>query len=244
MAEALKLQSQYTISDLRNAGDIMRKYGIRTLFFLVSLSFLLADNVASEARSETLPLQAGVFEHIQFAKITANKYVFNDDELTIEVDNSASFLMMPFDKVRTIEKVTFKWRSQGELKTRNAHHEKHRDGDDAYLKLGLLLKTDAAWPNPFAPKWLKRVEKLLKYPSERMINLVAGAKHKPGEHWVGPYNKRIKMISVYSVADDSGWQLASYQFDEPVEVVALWVMADGDNTNSNFMTKVKDIKLD
>jgi hypothetical protein len=212
---------------------------ISILAFFSSLQTASADTQVS-----AIDLQPDVFEHIQFSKIRANDYTFDDGQLVIEVDDSASFLMLPFDTVKHVSEVRFRWQSHGKLHTRDAHHEKLREGDDALCKLGLLLKTEAGWPNPFTPKWLKRVSKLLNFTSEKMINQVAGAKHAAGEHSVGPYNKRVTMISVNSVADRAGWQQASYHFEQPVAVVALWIMADGDDTPSSFTTRIRDIEIE
>lgn len=43
---------------------------------------------------------------------------------------------------------------------------------------------------------------------------------------------------------ENGWQQASYRFDEPQAVVALWLMADGDNTQSSFRVEIRDIVLE
>lgn len=196
------------------------------------------------APAETILLQAEDFEHIQFKKITASNYTFHQQILQIDVDKSASFLMLPFDAVKTIHRVSFEWRSNGEPQIESAQQEEQRKGDDAVFKLGLLLKSDDAILNPFLPPWMKRVEALLKYPSENMINLVAAAKHQTGEQWPNPYNKRVTTIAVGSVSSGQGWNEARYQFVQPVEVVGLWLMADGDNTESSFTAYIKNIRIE
>lgn len=198
----------------------------------------------SVAQAENVLLQADQFEHIQFKKITASRYSYQDQVLQIDVDNSASFLMLPFDEVKEIKKVSFEWRSEGRPKLVDARHEAQRNGDDAVFKLGLLLESDDAPINLFLPSWMKRVEELLKFPSQNMINLVVDAKHAPGEQWPNPYNKRVSTIAIGSVNSGQGWLQASYQFDQPVDVVGLWLMADGDNTQSSFTTYIKDITIE
>ncbi len=213
---------------------------------LIAILLLASDagNAGQQRKQETMVLQADAFEHIQFGKIKPTKYRFDNGSLIAEVDDSASFLMQAFDTVKTVAAVRFKWQTRGRLLLKNAAHETRRDGDDAVFKLGMLLKTDIALPNPFAPKWLKRVQALLKFPSETMLNLVAGAHHAAGEQWPGPYNSRVKMIAVKSAPDGQGWWQASHQLETPAEVVAVWLMADGDNTHSTFTTRVKAVELD
>lgn len=194
--------------------------------------------------TEVVSLQAENFEHIQFKKIQASKHSYDKGVLKIEVDDSASFLMLPFDTVKNIKKVSFEWRSEGAPLIKNAQHELKRSGDDAVFKLGILLKSNDESINPFVPSWLKQVRQQLKFPSEEMIYLVAAAKHAPGEHWVNPYNKRITMISVASQGDESGWQKSSYMFDKSQDAVALWLMADGDNTHATFNVSIRNIVLE
>lgn len=200
--------------------------------------------VFAAAEDTFVDLQLENFSHIEFGKIKANTYSYNNQQLQIDVDSSASFLMKSFDTVKKVKHVSFEWQSEGFLQVENAQHEQKRSGDDAIFKLGLLLKSESTLPNPFLPAWMKRVEALLKFPSENMINLVADAKHAPGRQWLSPYNKRVTMISLGSVPDHQGWMKASYRFDRPVDVVAVWLMADGDNSNSMFITRIKNIILE
>ncbi len=221
---------------------------MRSVMFSSVMTMLLLVSEAGysgqKLKQERIDLRADAFEHIQFGKIQPTQYRFDNGVLIAEVDDSASFLMQAFDAVKTVVAVRFKWQTQGRLLVKNAAHETRRDGDDAVFKLGLLLKTGAALPNPFVPKWLKRVQALLKFPSENMLNLVAGAHHAAGEQWSGPYNSRVKMIAVKSAPDGQGWRQASHQLETPAEVVAIWLMADGDNTHSAFTTRVKAVELD
>ena len=164
--------------------------------------------------------------------------------------------MKAFESVKPVKQVSFKWRSDQLPKVKDAVHEKQRVGDDAVFKLGLLLKSENEIDNPLLPKWMKQVKSLLNYSSENMIYLVAGSKHVAGEQWPNPYNHRVTMVAMSSENIESklesridgefeeGWQQASYRFGEAVEVVAIWLMADGDNTGSSFTSYVKDIKLE
>ncbi len=210
---------------------------------LAVIILLHANTLLAATAVEVISLQADNFEHIQFKRIKANRYTFQQ-QLQIDVDNSASILMLPFETVKQLNKVSFEWRSEGGPLTKDSQHELKRNGDDAVFKLGLLLKADSESINPFVPPWLKQVRKLLKFPSEEMIYLVADAKHAPGERWTSPYNRRVTMISVESRGDGSGWQQSSYQFEQSLDVVALWLMADGDNTHATFTVSIKNIVLE
>ncbi|NOQ89996.1 MAG: DUF3047 domain-containing protein [Gammaproteobacteria bacterium] len=203
-----------------------------------------SESLGSESSEKAILLNADNFEHIEFKRIKSSDYTYQGQQLRVAVDGGASFLMQAFDHVRLVSKVSFEWRSEGLPQTIDAKQEEKRAGDDAVFKLGLLLESDDSSLNPFLPSWMKRVEALLKHPSEDMIYLVAGAKHKPGIQWLNPYNKRVLMIAVDSIKDQHGWQQSSYHFDVPVKVVAIWLMSDGDNTGSQFTAHIKNISIE
>jgi len=148
---------------------------------------VFSNALFAEIHAESVSLQAENIEHIQFKKIKANRITYQDQQLRIDVDDSASILMLPFETIKPLNKVSFEWRSESGPLTKDSQHELKRSGDDAVFKLGLLLASDDDSINPFVPPWLKRVRELLKFPSEEMIYLVAGARHAPGERWTSPY---------------------------------------------------------
>jgi len=223
----------------------MKRYPF--ILFVPFMVIVHVNALSAETLAEIIPLQEENFEHIEFSRIKSNHHLFHDQQLQINVDGSASFLMQAFSHIRQVHHVIFEWSSDGVPQIKNAEHEEQRQGDDAVFKLGLLLKTADAFPNPFLPPWMKRVETLLNFPSENMIYLVVEAKHSTGERWANPYNKRATMVSIAStnVSTDNkrDWKQASYRFDVPVDVVALWLMSDGDNTNSNFTVHIKNIRM-
>jgi hypothetical protein len=219
------------------------RWNLSALYLLLVI-LLQSNGLYAGSMEELLDLKADNFEHIEFKRIKQSRYRFHDQQLQVDVEDSASFLMKSFDSVRKIRQVSFKWQSNGALKIKDAQHEEQKQGDDAVFKLGLLLEGSDSFSNPFVPAWVKRVDDLLKYPSEDMIYLVADSKHVPGQRWANPYNKRVTMIAIDSIDDAQRWQQASYYFDTPVNVVGLWLMSDGDNTASSFTVTIKDIKLE
>ena len=206
---------------------------------------LLAADISAP---DDLSLFESNYAHIQFGHIKANQYEFDERVLKVKVDSSASFLMKAFESVKPVWQVSFKWRSDRLPQVTDALHEKQKAGDDAVFKVGLLLRSENGIDNPLLPKWMRQVKSLLKHPSENMIYLVAGSKHVAGEQWPNPYNRRVTMMAMSSAGIEDelegGWQQASYRFGEPVEVVAIWLMADGDNTGSSFTSYVKDIIIE
>lgn len=223
--------------------DIKKPHFCIAITSAVLLS-MFSGALSAETLEETVSLQADKLEHIQFGKIKANRVTYRNQHLQIDVDNSASILMLSFDVIKPLNKVSFEWRSESGPLAKDSQHELKRSGDDAIFKLGLLLASDEDLLNPFIPPWLKQVREQLKHPSEEMIYLVVGARHTPGERWVSPYNRRVTMVSVASQETGSGWQKSTFRSEQPLDVVALWLMADGDNTHSAFSVAVKNIVLE
>ena len=231
----------------------MKCCNVLVLAMCIYPGLLMAADVSAP---EDLSLFENNYTHIKFGRIKENQYEFNKRVLKVEVDSSASFLMKAFETVKPVKRISFKWRSDGLPNVKDAMQEKQKAGDDAVVKLGLLLKSDKEIENPLLPKWMRQVKSLLNHPSENMIYLVADSRHVAGEQWPNPYNRRVTMVAMSSTSINSklesridgefeeGWRHASYLFSEAVEVVAIWLMADGDNTGSSFTSYVKDIKLD
>lgn len=188
-----------------------------------------------------LPLAS--FEHIEFGRIPANTVNVDADTITLDVMKSASFLMHSFDDVLNVKQVSMSWKSDGKPAVPNAIKEQQKGGDDAVVKLGLLLRADKKPFKPFLPAWMEKVEASLKYPSTEMIYAVADSKHNSGERWVSPYNDRVTMVSMQDGMSDDGWYHSKLVFEQPVEVVAVWLMSDGDDTQSSFTTQVRVIQL-
>ena len=217
---------------------------IKSGFIVAVFWFFAAGAVRAGGAESVIVMAADNFSHIYFKRIKPNNFIFSDQQLTINVVGSASFLMNSFDSIRKISHVRFEWKSEGVPKVIDKIHEERRTGDDAVFKLGILLESSDAGLNPFMPQWMKRVEELLNFPSEKMIYLVAGSKHAAGARWENPYNKRVTMVAVSSNVVSTGeWRQARYRFDVPVNAVALWLMSDGDNTDSTFTAHIRNIVL-
>ncbi len=225
---------------------VLKRYSLVSIILLIPLLSYFAFSLFTQQPEKIISLSEGDFEHIQFRTKTPNVYSYheNDNGLLIEVDGSASFLMQAFTEVKLVSQVSFEWKSNGRPAIKDAVHETKRQGDDAVFKLGLLIETPGALSDMFLPSWMRRVDDLLNFPSDEIIFLVTDAKHVGGQRWTGPYNSRITMISMHEVADSQGWNKASYQFPELVKVVAIWLMADGDDTASSFTVHIRNIKIE
>lgn len=188
-------------------------------------------------------LSIGTLSHVTFEKITPTKYSNKEDTLQADVHMSSSILIKPFDTIRPVKSVSFLWKSEGSLGVKNAEQEEEKDGDDMVVRIGLMVSGERPLVPFFAPSWIKATEKVMKLPSDKIINLTVGARHAPGTEWESPYSSSISYRSIPSKPAEDGWQLAEATFDKPLSVVGYWIIADGDNTQSTFKTWVKNLDL-
>jgi len=219
-----------------------------TLLMLQQAAVIAADTTTDQVDScadsdHCYRADFAELQHIEFGRIPANEITVSDGTVTFRVMKSASFLMQGFDQVMPVKQVDLSWKSEGVPSLQDADQEKQKAGDDAVVKLGLLLRADKEGFNPFLPGWMKQVRQELSHPSEMMIYLVADSRHDAGQRWANPYNERITMVSMLDVPTGDGWNRSTMEFDEPVDVVAIWLMSDGDNTGSSFVTTVREVVL-
>jgi hypothetical protein len=199
--------------------------------------------MACSVSADPVLLEASQFEHIPFDRIAPAKYTFTNNTLVIDVNKNASFVLQPFKSIIKVSAVSFDWKSTGTLDVKSREMEASREGDDFYLRIGLMVEGKADSINPFSPAWIKKVKNLLQHPSNRLIDIVTGAKHAAGETWQSPYDSSVTMIAAKSSGIGNGWSHAEHHLDATVEVVGLWIMADGDNTGSAFTTRIKNLEL-
>jgi len=196
------------------------------------------------AKTPAVDLRVERFHHITFPKIPPNRFTNEGEALVITVEQSSSFLLLPFEKPRSVEGVRFLWKSTGDLKVPDAAAEQKKGGDDGRLRVGLLLKGKAPFLPFFAPRWIKSIRDVMKIPSNEIMYLAVGTRNAPMTQWTSPYADDIKIMALPAEAQANGWQASEMNFIKPMPVVGIWLTADGDDTQSAFKTWLKDLVLD
>jgi hypothetical protein len=174
-------------------------------------------------------------------------YAKGSQYLEATVQNSASALVLPFDQTKSIKSVSFDWCTTRNMRDVSPQVEKTKAGDDAALRLGLLLAGNPPMIPMFLPNWLKRLEKIVKFPTDRVLYLTAGIASSPGTTWISPYTKYMTMTALDSVKKDLSWCKngfhSEYQPKQELLVTGLWYMADGDDLKQSFTTWIGNIVL-
>ncbi len=189
--------------------------------------------------------QKDKFKSIKFGSVTPTEYSFSKNQLKAVVNSSASALILPFAKPRLIKKISFAWKVEGKLKLNSPRLEASKQGDDNYYRLGLMVSGKPPFVPFFAPAWVKLTRQYLKQPSNGMQVYFVNAQHAPGKTWFSPYSSSIKNFSVAGgVKTNDGYQKVTIKLKQAISTAGLWLASDGDDTQSNFVVWVKDLKVE
>ena len=208
-------------------------------------AFLTTCLMSGLAWSADFPVEfkKDTFKYVNFSDIPETTYTFENGVLEAKVKKSSSFLLLPFAQIKQVKSVQFEWQRSGEIKKRSAEDEKSKKADDFYFRLGLIISGEAPFIPFFAPAWVKSIREYAKLPSDHIKYLVVGTSSKPNSSWVSPYSDSMDYISLESTKAGD-WESVKYDFDTTQKVVGLWLMSDGDNSDSTFEVKVRNLNLD
>jgi hypothetical protein len=202
------------------------------------------------AESGPIDLSLKQLKNLTFEKLPPSKYTNPEPGvLAVDVSASASAMIVPFTKIQEIKKVSFEWYSEGTINFPPGINEKSKKGDDALLRIGLIISGAKPRFSFLAPAWLKTLANHSKFSSDRMLYLtVQDPVRYQSEKWTSPYHDSITAAAVHckkiAEASNSKWQICNFELSTPTKVVALWIMADGDNTGSSFKSFLRNLILE
>lgn len=209
------------------------------VIFTIILSSLSSVGLALDIKFEKAK-----FKLVKYGSIPSTTYQFFGKELTATVNSSASGLVYPFPHWRSVQRISFKLKIKGRLDLSSAKVEASKKGDDNYFRIGLMVSGKAPFVPFFAPGWVKLTRDYLKHPSNGMQVYFVNAQHKPGATWFSPYSKSIQIYSVTGVMTGDGYSQFTIKLKQPIKVVGLFLLADGDDTKSSFKVWVKNLKIE
>lgn len=197
---------------------------------------------ALPAAAGTIPLDAPM-AHITFDGRAPTRYRSGPEGLEMAVSSSSSFLLQKVEPPQRARRLRFRYRLRGARQPSSSMLEEQKAGDDHVLRIGLLLRGEAPSLPFFMPAWLKRARDTLAVPAGSMLTVIAGSHHAPGTRWASPFASEVVCVAaVEGPPDADGWRQASLALPD-VEVVGLWLMADGDATGSSFQTTLGGLEL-
>lgn len=196
-----------------------------------------------------IPLgQAPLWHNFKFTSIPANQVSHQGNQMRISVRQSASPLLHRFDAPTQVTGFKIKAKVSGQLPDLKADIQGRPQTDDFILRFGLIVKgrSKLNWfQRQFAPGWLVKMEKLL--PNSYGIKEVmffTTCQHQIiyqqlREHALDP---SLKETCVKLIKETGSFEI-DHQLEKPLEVVGLWIGADGDQTKAEFDLNLEKVEI-
>jgi hypothetical protein len=186
-----------------------------------------------------IPFDQSSWDHIQFGKIKANNVTHSKKSISIQVNNSSSFLIHALKEEILISQISISGMTTGEI---------NNSLEDSVLKVGLVIPGSKKLTPPkswFAKKWIKKVYKLA--PKGKGLDhlemfVVTTDKSKIGTSRYHPASDFFKENFVFNAEKNKEFKL-TYKLKAPIKTMAIWLSADGDDTKNKFQTTIKSIEL-
>lgn len=210
---------------------------------------LTAAGLSANAAVQDIPLALADWQPVTFAglKPTGFQQIKTPSGvgIALTVMDSSSFRVYAFEKAVTVSGISWAMRYRGLPTVSDKDAEMSKSGDDFALRIGLIIAGDDQEVPPFAPGWVKHMAKILKAPAGNIVYLVASRYHAPGSTWPSPYSGHLSYVSVAELKNNTNnnWFDVSYTLPMPTRVVGLWLMADGDNTHSDFQSEITRLRI-
>lgn len=197
--------------------------------------------------SFTAVLTSDSWELLSFDHVPSGEVEFSGDGIRVEVDDSATPLVQRFESSKRVSSIKVSGLISGDLNIpEGALWES--GFDDAYLRFGLIEAGDvrlSLLQKLTAPDWIKRVDSL--FSEMGGISKIHTFQVLNHDTWVGkervnPANSLFYEKIMSTPGDDGSFQIIA-EFEKPLDVVGLWILADGDDTDSRFEVRVESIKM-
>ncbi len=195
-----------------------------------------------------LPLQYPAdWQVLEYRELPANAVEFGDTGMAVRVAASASPIIYPLPRPAKIERIEISGHLD-RLLALAPGAQGSGEADDYALKLGLVVagnKTLNPVQRLFSAGWIKtlfalapegvgidRIEFLnaVQFPAE----LGARRQH--------PLSQLIFENNVWLIDSPGEFEL-SHRLNEPLEVIAIWLSIDGDDSESGYTNLIRDLRL-
>jgi hypothetical protein len=218
---------------------MLKRLFLATVFFAVSHMAL--------GKSLSVPFAKEGFQVLSFGNIAANTYDFSGSDLVIRVDNSAGPLIFPLSQSQSFSRLRVSAKQLGALSLKEGT-QGATNHDDFTLKVGLVFAGQNRLnflQKLLAADWIKQlyrlapagtgISKIHFYTVNQDSALTGTIRQHPlsellYEEYIGP-------------ADEQGNILFDLPIQDATEVLALWISADGDDTDSSFEIQIHSIEL-
>lgn len=188
------------------------------------------------------------FHQEEFSGIPSNKVNFSINGIEIKVDSSASPLVFPILPPKKITGFTVTGEFKGLPRIQNTERQGQKGADDFPLRIGFVA-AGANRPNllqrAFAPSWLRNLYSIISKESGisvvRFYNVTQNQKAL-GQTRQHPSSELITE-EYFALQTNVGKFDFTKTFDLPIEVLAVWISVDGDDTKSKYEVLISSLSL-
>jgi hypothetical protein len=185
---------------------------------------------------------------LSYRGIPAHEVGFSEAGVTIQVKRSAAPVIYPLASPMMVEAVRARGRIRGTLNV-SPDRRGQTGSDDYALRLGLVQvgqRRPGFLERRFAPPWLRTLFGLAP-PGAGISRVqffnVGVSRAQLGQSRQHPSSELLHERIVAIPRTDGGFAF-EVQLDSAVEVAAVWISADGDDTRSIFTLIVEGIELE
>ena len=214
------------------------------LVFLLSLSSMIASSAHA---NESVQMTRDKWEVLQYSGINANQVNFNNNRMTIKVNQSAGPLVYKLSKPQTYKTITIDADILGQLKLKQ-NKQGDKGNDDFSLRVGLVYegkKRLGFMQKQMAAGWIKKLFGLA--PSNLGISHVEFFTVFQDKRLTN--SKRVHPLSELLVENfvmqqpANGKLTARFKVPSNKKVLALWISSDGDDTKSVYSVRLNKLLL-
>ncbi len=183
---------------------------------------------------------------LSFKKIPSNKVDYSPSGIKVSVNNSASPLVYKLDRFYKITGFEVDLKVDGDLK--NEPSGKTIE-EDSLFRLGLVVEgkqTLTGVKKLFAPDWIKKLFSLAPEGAGLDKIYFFNVGRSPDGLGVKRNHPKTDLMVEEIIAVKKKTETAlkiKYQLASPLNVPALWISIDGDDSKSSYVTTIEKITL-
>lgn len=188
------------------------------------------------------------WEALDFDGIPRNQISYEGEQIRIAVNESATPLVRSFPTVEKVTRLVVKGTIQGSLNLNDSEIWTKKK-DDAFLRVGLIEpgeKRLSKLQRLAAPEWIRRLDEIFSG-TIAGVGSIRVFQVMPSQAAVG--KKRTNPAAdlfreeIAAAPEDGAFSFEIDLSEAPVETAGIWLLADGDDTNSSFTVTITKFEL-
>lgn len=216
---------------------------------MCKLSFILCLlSLTTIAQDLPLKFVKENWQVLEYSSIKANVVEFNGTSLKLTIDGSASPLIYPLQKGKTVKAVKLKGNIQGSLNLKEGVLQGKDDNDDFMIRIGLVYEGDQRlnfFQRQVAASWVLKLFSLA--PKDKGVDHIFFVNSYSDDRLKGktrdhPASDLLKEYFILPIQGKSSFDI-EIPIPNPKTTLAVWVSSDGDNSKSKYSVEFNEIIL-